>query len=212
MQARSGDAGFMLRKPRGAQPGGKAEAETASPGAGAVVGADPSVEADFSAWRTTDTVMTDYESYHTSIWTILEKLSVLVFRKNREVVPLFLDFFHQYRTQWGDDGDDEDAAEGDSAAAARSSAGVNKKLMNASLCDYLRLFRTFRDAANMRSADQVRDTAESLLTKAEPEIQQLAVDCLIPFRKKQFTLYAEVCSRLKSTPGISDSLFETKQN
>ena len=44
----------------------------------------------------------------------------------------------------------------------------------------------------MHNAEAVRQSVERLLTKAEPEIQQLALDCLLPFRRKQLALYMPV--------------------
>eukprot|EP01051_Picozoa_sp_SAG22_P008202 SAG22_NODE_611_length_8586_cov_8.288795_11_plen_312_part_00 len=227
LQAREGDAAFMLRcgqqgkrkrKGKGAH-GGRAEEQTEEDDAAAPEaeeedegkqgqdvnelatasmaaddgggGADTAAKlaAEFEAWRTNAARITDYASYHKSIWTVLTRLTGWVFRKNKEVVPMFLDFLDQYKRQWGDgsggaaeeeegEGGEDDAKEqpsGSAAAAAAAAAaggsnmlGVGKKLMNGVLCDYLGLFASFKDAGNMRGAAAVRAGLEGLLTKAEP--------------------------------------------
>ena len=215
LQGRTGDAGFMLRRTLNSAAAAKEKEgdkeDLAEQADGMEVdtedATDASIGAEFDAWRSNEARITDFVSYHSSVWTVLEQLTP-TFRKNREIVPLFLEFIEQYKTQWSDheekdDDDDDDDAD---TAPAENMAGVSKRLMNAALCDYLRLFGTFKDAGNFKDADQVRCSFENLLTKAEPDIQRLALDCLVPFRKKQLALYMPVLREMIDEKTFRDAI------
>ena len=218
MQARTGSAGFMLRRKFDERAAAAlpepvdAEAIESDPGDPWASQCQEELEAKFLEWRVADPACTDYPAYHTALWAVMEKASVVVERKNRVLVGMYLEFLEQYRRMWDegdeeegdgadeeaakseDEDEDEDAGDTESGSGRSSSSnmtGVSKKLMNSALCDYLRLFATFKNAKGLRSAEQVRASYEGLLVKAEPEIQTLALECLLTFKDANLGPYKE---------------------
>ena len=216
VQAREGGAGFMLRHKIDER---LAAEEEASDMQVVVDQHEQTVDeqwavqcrndltAEFLAARSSEPTCTDYTAYHKTLWGVLENAHPLVERKNRVLVDFYLEFLEQYRRMWEDHDDEndvddqkedenDDTVEGDQASTADQAnmVGVSKKLMNAALCDYLKLFATFQNPRSLKSAEQVRESYESLLTKAEPEIQQLALDCLLTFKDNKLGQYRETLS------------------
>eukprot|EP01043_Picozoa_sp_COSAG02_P004304 COSAG02_NODE_111_length_36009_cov_42.221248_1_plen_2408_part_00 len=215
MQAREKGAGFMLRH--------KIDERLADHAANELEMSNDELSAEerwaaqcrneliskFLAVRSSDPTCTDYSAYHKTLWGVLENAHPLVERKNRVLVDFYLEFLEQYRRMWDDKDDgsiseakeedvDEDDENNDDADDDRdveeNMVGVSKKLMNAALCDYLKLFATFQNPRSLKSAEMVRTSYESLLTKAEPEIQQLALDCLLTFKDNKLGQYRESLS------------------
>eukprot|EP01044_Picomonas_judraskeda_P005540 COSAG03_NODE_526_length_7152_cov_8.927690_1_plen_1254_part_10 len=221
MQARHKGAGFMLRHKIDAKLVAEQESEKVeesddkrSAEDGWVVQCRDELISKFLAVRSSDPTCTDYPAYHKTLWSVLENAHPLVERKNRVLVDFYLEFLEQYKRMWDDkdetnsdakedahdgDDDDDDDDDGDDnddhrTAEDENMVGVSKKLMNASLCDYLKLFATFQNPRSLKNSELVRSSYESLLTKAEPEIQQLALDCLLTFKDSKLGQYRETLS------------------
>lgn len=207
LQGRNGGAGFMLRHKIESKLTAEREAHKQATDDEAMAPEGISTDdewvaqcrdeltANFLGFRTTDPTCTDYIAYHKTLWGVLENAHPLVERKNRVLVDYYFEFLDQYRRMWEakDETNDDDEEEDDEneQADGDNMVGVSKKLMNAALCDYLKLFATFQNPRSLKSAELVRASYESLLTKAEPEIQQLALDCLLTFKDQKLGQYRE---------------------
>eukprot|EP01052_Picozoa_sp_SAG31_P004851 SAG31_NODE_206_length_20335_cov_17.910160_4_plen_1120_part_00 len=224
LQARSGDVNFMLHRTKASAKETAVQAaesiiavstqheETST---SAEISFNTRIQNEFLLWRTSEDRLTDYSSYHESMWSILAQLPD-TFRKNREIVPLFLDFITQYHALWNDEAERQ-ANSADESKSPKKTAdtgdgsnmlGVTKKLMNSALRDYLKLFETFKGAGFMHNADAVRECLERLLTKAEPDIQKLSLNCLLPFRKKQLSLYMPILNEMIDEKSFREAITE----
>jgi U3 small nucleolar RNA-associated protein 20 len=204
MQARTGGAELMLHRAqdknvkRSAEDG--AGEESQAPPQDAVSGKNDDIwtsrckqdlDKEFADWCKTDEAVIDYVAYHKSLWEVMKRSSSEAERKNRALVDMYLEFLNQYKQLWNDESEADDATEVDAEQTLQSGvardgiSAVSKKVMNASLCDYLALFSTFRNPKGLRHLKQIEASYESLLLKSDPDIQQLALDCLLTVRSKQ---------------------------
>ncbi|CAD5215453.1 unnamed protein product [Bursaphelenchus xylophilus] len=165
----------------------------------------------------------DYWSFRLEVLKLLGRFMELAERKNRSLVPLLLDIYHnefqsvtvttklwdditiqkgkEIEVEQGEDDEIEIAAEESSIAKK-----LDRKLVTNTIRQILVIFAKFSNLKQVYKSAELYDVINDLLRSDHSDVQKYAVECLFSYKIKELDPYKENFENLVADKQFSDEL------